>query len=967
MNINLIADDSVSSAPAGFADAVQAAANILDQTFIDNITLNIRYGWGSFNNVTDSTLTNATDAVGGPISPDHVDYSTLRSWLSADENSAYDVTAFNSLPDYASSLPGNANNFVVASAQEKAFGHFSGSPNAVDGAIGFGTRTSSSFWEEAALHEIAHAMGRETGFPYEHNVPTLMDLLRYNAPGQFQWGTGQPAYFSIDGGQTDLANFSTISDFGDFAVDSLTPADPFDYKGSNPPVNSLTSLDIEVMDVLGFNTIFAAPTVTAVNLSLDIGQSVPLTNIFSVTSIHGPPTQYQVFFGYPEGGSPAIGSVTLNGAPIAQDQAVTLQNLNGLSFTAAAVHGTDKIWVKAYNGNWSNWTEADITDLGPAPPTVTANNQTVAYNQSVALANIFSVSGSNVSQYQIFFGYPEGGAPALGTVTLNSSPIALDQAVQLSSLTNLTYVGSAVQGTDKIWLRAYDGTWTGWVEADITDPGIAPPAVTPVNQAVANNQAVALTSIFSVSGGVTQYQIWFGYPEGGAPALGTLTQGGAPIPQDQAVALSDLSNLVYTGAAVHGTDKIWLKAYNGIWTNWIEADITDQGTAPPAVTPINQIVAYNQAVALTSIFSVGGGATQYQIWFGYPERGAPALGTLTQGGTPIVQDQAVTLSDLSNLVYTGAAAHGTDKIWLKAYNGIWTNWIEADITDQGIAPPAVTPINQTIAYNQAVALTSIFSVGGGATQYQIWFGYPEGGAPALGTLTQGGAPIAQDQAVTVASLSNLTYTGAAAPGTDKIWIKAYNGIWTNWVEADITDPGNPPPVVTPINQTIAYNQTVAFSSIFSVTGNAITAYQVFFGYPEGGAPALGSVTQGGTPIAQDQAVQVSSLANFAYTGAAAHGTDKIWIKAFNGTWTNWAEADITDPGIGGQLATALAPAADESAPRSTDNPAPSGSPDISLFSNYMASAFPAAGGSVTSATATPDQGRTLGDLTASHA
>jgi hypothetical protein len=119
------------------------------------------------------------------------------------------------------------------------------------------------------------------------------------------------------------------------------------------------------------------------------------------------------------------------------------------------MHGTDEIWLRAYNGAWSNntngsWTLADITDPGLAPPVVTATNQTVAYGQSVALTNIFSVSGSGITQYQLWFSLPEGGAPALGTVTNNGTPVAPDQTVTLGSLNGLLYTGSAMHGTDEI-------------------------------------------------------------------------------------------------------------------------------------------------------------------------------------------------------------------------------------------------------------------------------------------------------------------------------------------------------------------------------------------------------------------------------------------------------------------------------------------------------------------------------------
>src|SRR2546429_188383 len=53
MIINLIPDTSVASAPFGFTTAIRSAATILEQAFSDSITLNIRYGWGSANNVLD--------------------------------------------------------------------------------------------------------------------------------------------------------------------------------------------------------------------------------------------------------------------------------------------------------------------------------------------------------------------------------------------------------------------------------------------------------------------------------------------------------------------------------------------------------------------------------------------------------------------------------------------------------------------------------------------------------------------------------------------------------------------------------------------------------------------------------------------------------------------------------------------------------------------------------------------------
>ena len=89
MNINLIPDESVGNAPVGFAQAIQSAADILGQDFAANITLNIRYGWGTFDNQSDSTLNQQpTYAVGGPLSGTSISYTELRELARQQSNVA---------------------------------------------------------------------------------------------------------------------------------------------------------------------------------------------------------------------------------------------------------------------------------------------------------------------------------------------------------------------------------------------------------------------------------------------------------------------------------------------------------------------------------------------------------------------------------------------------------------------------------------------------------------------------------------------------------------------------------------------------------------------------------------------------------------------------------------------------------------------------------------------------------------
>ena len=262
MQINLIADNSVASAPAGFVAMVQAAAAIYEQAFSGNYTVNITYGWGTLDNQVSPDLTNPNSGIfslGGFNNSTDIDYATMKSWFVANAAIASLPASYTGLPNYAS-LPGNPNSYLVTSAQEKALGVFFGDASSVDGSIGFNTGDLSvepvADWEQAALQEIGHALGWNTGYVIsEGDVPSVLDLFRYGSAGNLQWTDGQPAYFSLNGGGTDVANYLTVGDYTLFsnAGDVLGDNDPFALpQTGNPATATLTSLDTEIFNILGF-------------------------------------------------------------------------------------------------------------------------------------------------------------------------------------------------------------------------------------------------------------------------------------------------------------------------------------------------------------------------------------------------------------------------------------------------------------------------------------------------------------------------------------------------------------------------------------------------------------------------------------------------------------------------------------------------------------------------------------------
>ena len=257
MQINLIDDSSVSAAPAGFTAAVAAAAQFLDNLITSPITVNILVGWGEDDNGT-YPISGNTASLGGAVAGIGATYSQLRSDLIASASTATDEFAVASLP---TSDPTNGASFFVSNAIAQALGILPADDSATEGAIGFNSNLSWNFStsgqavpgeislvDDAEL-ELTHALGMELG---DATDDTAMMLFRYSAPGVRQLTVNgfltPPAYFSIDGGNTDLDNYDTSSDstlWDPATTGNDTLANPYDS------VFSLT--DATELNVLGFD------------------------------------------------------------------------------------------------------------------------------------------------------------------------------------------------------------------------------------------------------------------------------------------------------------------------------------------------------------------------------------------------------------------------------------------------------------------------------------------------------------------------------------------------------------------------------------------------------------------------------------------------------------------------------------------------------------------------------------------
>ena len=261
MNITFTWDQSVGSAPAGFKTAMQTAANILDAQIADNISVNIEVGYGTD---AGSPIPAGALATGGPNYVTCNNYAQLANALTAQatKNNCSGIVA--ALP--ATDPTQGAGSWELSTAQAKVLGIPDPANNTIDGSVGFSNSTSWGFnasqglggaydFVSTALHEITHALGRvnlaaSNTASSGSVLDSSLNLYTYSSLGTLQLGSTAPAYFSIDGGNTNLNNFD-MSSGGDPADWVTTLTDSF---GPGPAgvAGPMTATDWLVMEALGF-------------------------------------------------------------------------------------------------------------------------------------------------------------------------------------------------------------------------------------------------------------------------------------------------------------------------------------------------------------------------------------------------------------------------------------------------------------------------------------------------------------------------------------------------------------------------------------------------------------------------------------------------------------------------------------------------------------------------------------------
>ena len=830
--INVTYDASVANAPAAFKTDIAAAVQFFESQITNPITININVGYGEVDG-----LSMGSGSLGESMFYiDPFTYSQVKNALVADATSANDMTAIATLP---SSDPTNGGTFYLSTANAKALGLISGSYT--DGYVGFSSSLAFDYNNSDGVtagqydfmgtveHEISEVLGRTTD-DGQSGEYTALDLFHYSAPGVRDLSSPTTTgYFSINGGQTDLANFNTnpSGDYGDWA--GSVGNDSALAFASPGVVDPFSATDLTAMDAIGYNLAATGPAApTVASFSPDTGVVGDGITNATVLTLAGTATASSTVNVYD--GATLLGTATVNSSGAWSFTTGTLAS-GSHSFTATdTVSGTTSAASSALNVTVD--TTAPSETISSTIGTATGLTPTIA-SGGLTKDNTLALSGTvsdadGITAVQVY-----DGATLLGTATVSGSSWSFTTPALANGSHSFTATATDTAGntttTTAVTATVDTTAPSETISSTIgTATGLTP---TIASGGLTKDNTLALSGTVSDADGITAVQVY-----DGATLLGTATVSGSSWSFTTAALANGSHSFTATATDTAGNTTTTTAVTATVDTTAPSETISSTIGTATGLTPTiaSGGLTKDNTLALSGTVSDADGITAVQVY-----DGATLLGTATVSGS----SWSFTTAALANGSHSFTAT-ATDTAGNTTTTTAVTATVDTTAPSETISSTigTATGLTPTIASggltkDNTLALSGTVSDADGITAVQVY-----DGATLLGTATVSGS----SWSFTTPALANGSHSFTAT-ATDT----AGNTTTTTAVTAtvDTTAPSETISstigTATGLTPTIASggltkDNTLALSGTVS-DADGITAVQVY-----DGATLLGTATVSGS-------------------------------------------------------------------------------------------------------------------------
>lgn len=581
----------------------------------------------------------------------------------------------------------------------------------------------------------------------------------------------------------------------------------------------------------------------------------------------------------------------------------------GSTVYRAGLGSKDTLYVQSFDGAlWSPW-KLFVVDSTNNAPKVMGADRAVDKGQSLGLSDLFTVrdadQGDSIVRYQLWDG---SGAESSGVFLVGGIAKAANVAIDITADQFASTIFRSGAGTEKIWLRAFDGTaWGEWGAITLTAPTNLSPIVSAFDVTINGRARIPASNLFSVKDPdgdiITKYEFW-----DSTAGFGRWFIDGAAQEENSRIQIdaADLGRVSFGGAR-SGVDQVWVRAFDGVeWAEWKPWTVTTVNHAP-VVTQIGGLtvsVQPRERLDVLSLFSVADADNDqiehYQLFDG---NATSSSGYLLVGGLrkEAMMNIDVSPDDLTRTIFQTSS--GTDKLWLRAFDGVdWSAWQAIDLVGPTLPVPSSAGallVGKVVSASAGATLqaSALFSPASGVTASFERYEFIDSTSDLnSGRFVLQGRELLAGKSIEVTQQELADLEFVARSGTDQIRIRGFDGTnWTEFASASVVAPVNVAPVVTASSRIVAKGELVDVLSLASITDANGVVIQRYEFWDSSVGDNTGRFLRDGVVQPTGVGIEVlpSELANFRFR-AGVDASDSLWIRVNDGiSWSNWAPFTIS--------------------------------------------------------------------------